>query len=160
MNGRQPTRMRVPKRVISMAMETLRSQCAPELPLLSQRHPQLPDAQLGIILGWSGELRSDDPWSAFALPDLPEVLRSLNLALLSSWMYSAAPVQGRHVPRDRVDLELTDVGGAFLLSQTRTAAFMVAMELHGAVGADMARQAEEALNGQLDEISAFIARQR
>ena len=145
------------RNVASRLLATLVERCAPEITLLVYS-PRIPDEPFIRLLAWSERLQSGDPWSAFHVDDLPALFGALNVALLSSWGYAPAPNQGRGVPPGRLDLELTDLGGAHLLERTRAIALVVAVAIHGDAGIALALQADDHFYRQLDAISAAIAR--
>jgi hypothetical protein len=121
-------------------------------------NPRIPDHHLNTLIEWADDLGAGDPLPGLDLYVLQAVLPALNAAFLASYSYSAgrAPVAG--AGGRRVDLVLTDCGGALLVERSRAAACLLAVALHGEKGAALVAQADQSLHKAMDSISEAIAR--
>jgi hypothetical protein len=142
--------------LVERALDTLCSDCAPQMHLLGQ-NPDIPDRQLETLIDWADDLGAADPSFGLDLDVLEAVLPALNAALVASYVYSAAPPDGT-VQEHRVDLVLRDRGGALLVERSRMLARFLAVALHGKRGARLVARADADLHRAMDRISQAIAR--
>lgn len=140
------------------AFQTLCDRCVPELWNLAY-NPRMPDRKLTTLLEWADDLGAADPSYAFCLEVLEEVFPALNTALLASYAFAGAPARDPSLRGRKVDLELTDLGGALLVERTRTCASLLAAAIHGPVGEALVRRANDELRDAMETISEAIARQ-
>jgi hypothetical protein len=139
------------------ALETLCSVYAPQMHLLEQ-NPSIPDRHLDTLIEWADDLGAANPEPGLDLDVLEQVLPALNAALLASYSYSAARAGGRRFQHHKVDLVLSDRGGALLVERSRAIARFLAVALHGQRGARLVARADADLHRTMDSISQAVAR--
>lgn len=142
------------------ALLMLQEEIGPELITLLY-NPRIPEAHLATLLDWSELLDGDNPLPAFALEFLPELLHALNIALLSSCAFAAAPPRpGVIVPPGRVDLDVSDLGGALVVDRARTCALVIIAAIHGDQGIAIVRASNAEFTRLMNGISAAVAKAR
>ena len=142
------------------ALRILREDCAPAF--ATRLHsPHVPQALLARLADWSDLLLGEDSCRAFDPEHLPDLLHAMNIALLSSCSFAAVPPRpGAVVPPGRVDLDISDLGGAGLIHRARICTCVVIVTIHGESGGAIVRAAQAELHRLMDGISAFVARAR
>jgi hypothetical protein len=119
---------------------------------------RIPDRHFNTLIEWADDLGAGDPLPGLDLDVLQTVLPALNAAFLASYSYSAGRTPGAGARGRRVDLVLTDRGGALLVERSRAAACLLAVALHGEKGAVLVAEADQELRAAMDSISEAIAR--
>jgi hypothetical protein len=143
--------------LVERALETLCSVYARQMHLLEE-NPSIPDRALDTLIEWADDLGAANPEPGLDLDVLEEVLPALNVALLASYAYSTARPGGRRFQHHKVDLVLSDRGGALLVERSRAIARFLAVALHGQRGARLVARADAGLRKSMDSISQAIAR--